>query len=479
MAGAPVPDAPAAGTPAVTTACDDALGDHDAVSLLIAIGAGEVHRDEVLAAAVARARAADDRVNAVAAWVRSPVLGEGPFAGLPSFIKDNESVAGLPERMGSRAMPPVPSLSSSEFVVQFERLGFTVLGTSTMPEFGLTATTEPLLGGPTLNPWNPAHSTGGSSGGAAALVAAGVTPIAHGNDGGGSIRIPASCTGLVGLKPSRGRLVSRQGLEHLPVAISTQGVLTRTVRDTALFYAEMERVHPSLPPVGHPSLPPIGHVTRPIAGRLRIAVVTEGMAGMAVHPDVRHAVERAAHACEHLGHAVEAILYPATEQFGRDFLRYWALLAFAIEHGGARLYGPGFDRTRLEPLTLGLSRFARSLAPTMPATIARLRRFERDHARLLATYDVLLSPVLSQPAPPIGHLAPDVEFRTQLLRLLRYVPFTSLQNVAGTPAISLPLGQSRDGLPIGVQAAAGFGREAVLLSLALELEQAFTSAAGR
>jgi amidase len=461
----PVAGAPAAGIPAVTTACDDALGDHDAVSLLAAIDAGQVHRDEVLAAAMARARVADDRLNAVAAWVRSPTSGSGPFAGLPSFIKDNESVAGLPERMGSRAVPPVPSLASSEFVVQFERLGFTILGTSTMPEFGLTATTEPLLGGPTRNPWNPAHSTGGSSGGAAALVAAGVTPIAHGNDGGGSIRIPASCTGLVGLKPSRGRLMTRQGLEHLPVAISTQGVLTRSVRDTALFYAEMERVHPSLPP--------IGHVTHPLAGRLRIAVVTEGMGGMTVHPDVRHAVERAAHACEHLGHAVEAIPYPATEQFGRDFLRYWALLAFAIEHGGTRLCGPGFDRRRLEPLTLGLSRYARSLAPTMPATIARLRRFAQDHARLLAPYDVLLSPVLSQPAPPIGHLAPDVEFRTQLLRLLRYVPFTSLQNVAGTPAISLPLGSSRDGLPIGVQAAAGFGREALLLSLALEMEQAF------
>lgn len=459
------------GVPAATTACDDALADHDAVSLLAAIGARQVHPDEVLAAAAARAYLAHDRLNAVAAWVRSPVAGTGPFAGLPSFIKDNESVAGLPERLGSRAVPPVPAAASSEFVVQFERLGFTVLGTSTMPEFGLTATTEPLLTGPTRNPWNPAHSTGGSSGGAAALVAAGVTPIAHGNDGGGSIRIPASCTGLVGLKPSRGRLVTRQGLEHLPVAISTQGVLTRTVRDTALFYAEMEKVHRTLPP--------IGHVTRPHGRRLRIAVVTEGMAGMAVDPDVRHTVGQAAEACEHLGHAVETIPYPAIEQFGIDFLRYWALLAFAIEHGGARLYGPGFDRRRLEPFTLGLSRFARSLAPAMPATVARLRRFGRDHARLLAPYDVLLSPVLSQPAPPIGHLAPDVEFRTQLLRLLRYVPFTSLQNVAGTPAISLPLGRSRDGLPIGVQAAAGFGQEAVLLSLALELEQAFAPATAR
>jgi amidase len=457
-----------AGTPAITTARDDALGDHDAVGLLAAIAARAVHPDEVVRAALARAHMADDQLNAVAAWALSPVTGDGPFGGLPSFIKDNESVAGLPERQGSRALPAAPSPASSPFVGHFERLGFTILGTSTMPEFGLTATTEPLLGGPTRNPWNPAHSTGGSSGGAAALVASGVTPIAHGNDGGGSIRIPAACTGLVGLKPSRGRLVTRQGLEHLPVVISTQGVLTRTVRDTALFYAEMEKVYSTLPP--------IGHVTRPHGRRLRIALVTEGMGGMTVDPEVRGTVERAASACLHLGHSVETIAYPATEQFGRDFLRYWALLAFAIEHGGARLYGPRFDRVLLEPFTLGLSRYARSLAPAMPTTLVRLRRFEQLYARLLAEFDVLLSPVLSQPAPAIGYLGPDVEFRVQLLRLLRYVPFTSLQNVAGAPAISMPLGRSAAGLPIGVQAAAGFGQEAVLLSLALELEEAFAPA---
>lgn len=457
--------------PLVSTVADDALGDHDAVSLIAAIQAGSVHPDEVTAAALARARVAHAQLNAVASWAPEPAAAAtGPFAGVPSFIKDNEGVAGLPGRLGSRAVPPAPAAASSAFVDQFEQLGFTVLGTSTMPEFGLTATTEPLLGGPTRNPWNPAHSTGGSSGGAAALVASGVTPIAHANDGGGSIRIPASCTGLVGLKPSRGRLVTRQGMELLPVAISTQGVLTRTVRDTARYYAEVERLYSTMPP--------IGDVTGPGARRLRIAVVTEGMAGMPVDPDVRDTVERAAGACAHLGHAVEPIAYPATEEFGRDFLRYWAFLAFAIERGGARLFGPGFDRDLLEPLTLGLSRYFRSVAPTLPATILRLRRFEREYARIMAGYDVLLSPVLARPAPAIGYLGPDVEFRTQLVRLMRYVPFTSIQNVSGAPAISLPLGMSRDGLPIGVQAAARFGDEATLLSLAYELEEAALLPAG-
>ncbi len=451
------------GWPAFSAYPDDALGTHDAVSLIAAMRSGSVSPAEVLAAALDRAHAADARLNAVAAWLPVPTTASGPFAGVPSFIKDNEDLAGLPTRQGSRAVPPTPVVRSSAFVDQYARLGFSMLGKSAMPEFGLTATTEPLLGGPTRNPWNPEHSSGGSSGGAAALVAAGVTPIAHANDGGGSIRIPASCCGLVGLKPSRGRLVSRQGLDRLPVAISTQGVLTRTVRDTALFYAEVERLRCALPP--------IGHVTGSRGRRRRIAVLFEGMPGLTVTSQVREAVARAARACEGRGHVVEVIDYPFDEQFGHDFLRYWAFLAFAIEHGGRSLYGPGFDRRLLEPLTLGLSGFFRSVAATLPATVLRLRRFEHAYAQVMARYDVLLSPVLSHPAPPIGHLAADLDFETHLIRLLRYVPFTAIQNVSGAPAISLPLGVSADGLPIGVQAAAAFGREATLLELAYELEE--------
>ncbi len=446
---------------AFSTVTDDAMADHDAVSLIAAIRSGAVSADEVRDAALSRAHVADLHLNAVASWVPSPRPGRGPFAGVPSFVKDNEDLAGLPTRQGSRAVPSVPAARSSAFVDQYLGLGFSVLGKSTMPEFGLTATTEPLLGGPTRNPWNPAHSAGGSSGGAAALVAAGVTPIAHANDGGGSIRIPASCCGLVGLKPSRGRLVTRQGLDRLPVAISTQGVLTRTVRDTALFYAEVERLHCPLPP--------IGHVTGSSGRRRRIAVLLEGMPGLPVDAEVRDTVARAAGTCEARGHIVDVIRYPFDEQFGHDFLRYWSFLAFAIDHGGRSMYGPEFDRHLLEPLTLGLSRFFRSVASTLPATLLRLRRFARTYAELMAPYDILLTPVLSHPAPPIGHLAADLDFETHLLRLLRYVPFTALQNVSGAPAISLPLGTSAGGLPIGVQAAAAFGQEAILLELAYEL----------
>ena len=422
-----------------------------------------VHADEVTAAAIARARTANEHLNAVVDWVPAQTPTAGPFAGVPSFIKDNEDVVGVPSRQGSRAVPANPAAQSSDFVAQFMQLGFTVLGKSSMPEFGLTATTEPLLGGPTRNPWNIGHSCGGSSGGSAALVASGVVPIAHANDGGGSIRIPAACCGLVGLKPTRGRLANRQGLDRLPVAISTQGVLTRTVRDTALFYAEIEKMH-------HP-LPPIGHVTGPAGRRLRIAVVRDGLAGRPVDPEVRGVVERAALACEHVGHVVEWIDYPFDEQFGRDFLRYWAFLAFAIEYGGRSMFGGGFDPRQLEPLTVGLSAFFRSIAVTLPATLRRLRNFEQVYERVIAPYDILLSPVLAHPAPPIGHLGADLDFETHLIRLLRYVPFTAIENVSGAPAISMPLGMSATGLPIGVQAAARSGQDAMLLELAYELEQ--------
>jgi len=447
------------------------MGDLDAVGLLAAIARGDVSAGEVVAAAADRARRADARLNAVAAWVDDPLpldpSGEGPLAGLPTFVKDNEGVVGLPMRHGSRATSPAPVSASSAFVTRLLDLGFTPLGTSAMPEFGLTASTEPLLTGPTLNPWDTSRSTGGSSGGAAALVAAGVVPIAHANDGGGSIRIPASCCGLVGLKPSRGRLLAPEGHERLPVAITAQGVLTRTVRDTALFYREMERRHPS--PGG---LRPIGPVDGPGRRPLRIAYVDEGMSGMPVAADVRATVGAAARLCAELGHHVEEIGYPFGEQFGRDFLRYWAALAFTVQYGGRAVHGAGFDACQLEPFTLGLSGYFRSIAVRMPATILRLRRFADDYESFMADYDVLLTPVLAHAAPPIGYLAPDLEFATHMARLLRYASFTMIQNVSGAPAMSLPLGMSADGLPIGVQVAGRLGTEGMLIGLAFELEQA-------
>ena len=461
-----------------STARDDALGDLDLVALLATLQRGEVSAAEVRAAALTRAHDADRALNAVVSWVAEarPIPDAtsarlhsaadhsrrpGPFAGIPTFAKDNEQLAGLPTRAGSRAVPPTPAPRDSDFVAHLTGLGFDILGSTTMPEFGLTATTESLLSGPTRNPWHLGHSVGGSSGGAGALVAAGAVPLAHANDGGGSIRIPAACCGLVGLKPSRGRLPVPEDSRTLPVQIVSEGVLTRTVRDTAAFYAAAGQEDPALPP--------IGDVRGPGRTRLRIAFYTEGITG-AVDPDVAAATRDAAGTLAAMGHSVEHIDFPFDPTFGRDFLRYWAALAFTLRVAGKRLYGRGFDPEQLEPFSLGLAEFFRGIAPRMPATIRRLRRFAQDYDEGFRTYDVLLSPTTGTPAPPLGYLSPALDFRTHIIRLFHFAGFTTMHNVAGAPAISLPWGQTSDGIPLAVQLASRRGHERRLLELAYEAE---------
>lgn len=450
--------------PAVDAFADDALGDLDTVGLLAAMASGERHPDELRDAALARANATDGQLNAVVDWIPEPSHTTGPLAGIPTFLKDNEDLVGRPTRFGSAATPDTAATDTSPFAKQLQALGLSIVGKSALPEFGLTASSESLGTGPTRNPRNPDHSAGGSSGGSAALVAAGVVPIAHANDGGGSIRIPASCCGLVGLKPSRGRLIAPADMGRPPVPIVAQGVLTRSVRDTALFLSEIEKA-PS-------SLPPIGHITGPSDQRLRVGVILEPMSGMPLDPDVRHAVADTAAVCDRLGHHVELIPFPFDEQFGRDFLRYWAALAFSIDRGGRFLLGPEFDSDQLEPFTKGLASLFGKVAVKMPTTIRRLRAFPKIYAQTYRDFDVVLSPTLASPPPQIGYLSPGIDPHTHLVRLLRYANFTAIHNVSGAPSVSLPLGVSRDGLPIGVQAAAHLGQEAHLLHLAFELEQA-------
>lgn len=448
---------------------DDALGDSDLVDLVARIDRHEVSPAEVVQASLARAYAVEPQVNAVVDWVPDPAplsdAADRPLRGIPTFIKDNEALAGLPTRQGSRAVTDRPSTTSMPWARQVIALGATPLGKSTMPEFGMTPTTESLLSGATRNPWDLTRSTGGSSGGSAALVAAGVTPLAHANDGGGSIRIPASCCGLVGLKPTRGRIVDVRDVERLPINIIAQGVVTRTVRDTAFYLSVAERAYRNL------ALPPIGHVTAP-GPRLRIAVIPSSVAWGTTDPAVAEAVRSTASLCESMGHQVEEWDFPFDAQIGMDFLRYWEFLAYSISRWGDRLYGSGFDRSLLEPLTVELARIFRSGPGLLAPALRRLKRFGRVYADTFADVDVVLSPTVAHEPPPIGYLGPTVDPRTHLVRVLRYVSMAPLQNVTGAPAISLPLGQSPTGLPLGVQAAAGWGRERTLLELALELEQA-------
>lgn len=455
----------------VSVSRDDVLGISDAVEIARRIRDGDIHPREAVEAAIARAEQVNPSLNAIATplFERAKVDAERPrvgaFAGVPSFIKDNDAVAGSPFLFGSRALPNTPAPKSTAFVEQFLSLGFVNLGKTTMPEFGLTGTTEPLLHGPTHNPWRLGFSPGGSSGGSAALVASGVVPVAHANDGGGSIRIPASCCGLVGLKPSRGRFVEVEGSKLLPVKILHQGMLSRSVRDTAVFVHAAEQYQ------RNPKLPAVGLVTRP-GRRLRIGFFTDLDAGTPSHPECVDAVDAAAKLCEDLGHSVERVPPPYYERFHEDFFMLWAMLAFSVLRFGKQLVHPQFDRTKVEGFTEGLARHFVENASSAPAAIWRLRRFARQYEHAFDRCDVLMNPTVGMPPPEHGFIGPNVPFDTALERLKWFIPFTPVQNVSGGPAISLPLARSSEGLPVGVQFAASLGRERTLLELGLELEAA-------
>lgn len=452
---------------------NDCLGQRDATDIAALISSGEITAEEAVQASITRLKAVNPELTALVCDRFEAALSDAKrsdsaavFSGVPSFIKDNTDLMGLPTRHGSRATSSQAKQKNGEFAQQFLATGLIPLGKTSLPEFGLTATTEFTQAPPTRNPWNTAHSCGGSSGGSAALVAAGVVPIAHANDGGGSIRIPAACCGVVGLKPSRDRLRNAAMVEQLPLNIVADGVVSRTVRDTAAFYAAAEGHY------ANPNLPVLGMVTGPNKRRLRIAVCTERQGGGACDPEVVAAIEQVAKTCEELGHQVEWISSPVSEQMGEDFFLYWAMLAASLNYLGQITLERQFDRRLLEPLTQNLSQHFLRNCWRFPSALRRLKGYHAVYAERFASIDLILTPTLATPPPPIGHLALDLDIATTWERLQAYASFTPVQNVTGAPAISLPLAQSAKGLPIGVQFAAGMGEERLLLEIAYELEAA-------
>lgn len=467
-------DAGAAAALRTTHAFGDELAGFDAVATGEAVRSGALSASEVVRAAIARARAVDPAVHALVvddfdrAQATADAGRAGPFAGVPTVIKDMTDVAGLPTRNGSAAFSRVgPATETGGLAAQLFDMGMVGLGKSTLPEFGFIPCTEfPDLEA-TRNPWNLDRSTGGSSGGSAALVAAGVVPLAHGADGGGSIRIPAACCGLVGLKATRGRLAKPPESRLMPVDVEVEGVLSRTVRDTALFFAEAEKRHRSR------RLPPVGHVTRPVGRRLRVGTVLESPNGVAVDAPTRTAFDRAVTLLETLGHEVRPVTFPALDRFADDFIHYWSTLAYAVTVQGHRLFDPSFDRGQLIQLTQGLARRCREHLGRTPGAVYRLRRSAATYAKAFADVDVVLSPVVNTVAPEIGHLAMDLPFDVVFPRAEAWVGYTPLANATGAPAISLPLHHDEaTNLPVGMMFSAAHGQDALLLGLALELEAA-------
>lgn len=443
----------------------------DAVATAAAIASGDVTTAEVVAAAVDRAHAADGLAAIAAplfasARARATHGVRGRLGGVPTAVKEMFGIAGAPLRHGSRAWEGHRAEHTEPATQQHLDTGLIAIATTTMSEFGLTTTAEALGAPPTQNPWRPGHSPGGSSGGSAALVAAGVVPIAMAGDGGGSIRIPAASCGVVGLKPSRGRMAGLGELDRAPIAVAVPGVVARTVRDVAGYHAAAEQAHPS--PAG---LRPIGDVTGPSSRRLRIGVCTVAPNGAPVDREVAAATVATADALADAGHAVERVTYPHGQGFEEAFIAYFGILAAGTAVLGRRALGADFDADLLDPWTRGLAAHGRRNAWRLPLVLRELRRGIHANREVHAGVDVILTPTTAHTAPPHGHLAPTVPFELHLERLRRFMTFTPLHNVAGTPAISLPAGTSAAGLPIGVQLAALPGEERLLLELALELEE--------
>lgn len=451
---------------------DDALADHDAVALAALIRSGKLSSAEVTAAAIARARAVNPRLNAIErddfdkALRNTATPRAGIFAGVPTFIKDNTDLLGLPSNQGSLAVNAAPARAHGAFAKQFLAQGIIPLGKSTMPEFGFNASTEYANRAPTRNPWHTDYSSGASSGGSAVLVAAGVVPIAHANDGGGSIRIPAAACGLVGLKPTRGRLVDSEAARALPINIVADGIVSRSVRDTAHFYAGAEKYFHNR------KLPAIGLVENPGKRRLRIGVVYDSITGTPTDAATRAAVQDAAELLAAMGHHVQEIPMPVDPGFARDFSIYWGMLSFLVSTFGKKIMSPDFNTRELDNLTRGLASLYKKNALKTPLVLYRLKKSAQDYARIFQQQDIVLSPVLAHTTPELGWLSPAQDFDLLFDRLLKYVSFTPLNNAAGGPAISLPLGSTENGLPVAVHFSASHGDERTLLELAYELEEA-------
>lgn len=447
----------------------------DATEIAGRIRRKEVSVVEVVEAAIRKAEALQPKIGALVTSDFDRAMDKaragqlsGPFAGVPFLIKDLDPYKGLPTRYGSRSsMGARPEKAQTAFVDAYDRAGLVVIGKSTTPEYGFLPTTEPMGFLPTRNPWNLKHSSGGSSGGAAAATAAGIVPFAHASDGGGSIRIPASNCGLFGLKPSRGRMI--EGRPAAPgVDLSVAHCVSHSVRDSAALFAASERTAAGSP------FSPIGVVTQPLKKRLKVGLILETGTGQTPAAEVIAAVENAAKLMASLGHHVEPTTWPMDgAQFGRDFTALWSTGAAELAAGVSKAMGRKADTNVLEPFSLGMAELVGGLKPgEIEAVVGRLRAVSKAYDGWLTKYDVILSPVLGSPPAELGFVSGGVAFETLQARLLSYVGYTPVHNVAGAAAMSVPLHWTADGLPVGVHIAGRAGAEATLFGLAYQLEMA-------
>jgi amidase len=478
--------------------------DYDGLGLAELVRKKEVAPVELVEEAVRRIEALNPRLNAVIhkmyEYARTAAQGplpEGPFAGVPFLLKDLVAAcANEPLRKGCRFLSGYVADHDTELVARFKRAGVIILGKTSVPEFGLTPVTEPSLFGPCRNPWDPTRTPGGSSGGSAAAVAARMVPLAHGNDGAGSIRIPASCCGLFGLKPSRGRTPTGPDYGDLWAGFAIEHVLTRTVRDSAAMLDATAGPDVGASYVAPPPAQPFLEEVGASPGRLRIAFTSKPLLGTNVDADCRKGLEETVKLLEGLGHEmVEA----APDIDGQVFVRAFVTAICGevradIEEAEA-LVGRRATRNDFEPATWAFGLIGRWTSSAESVRCLRhLQGCARRIGRFFEGYDLLLTPTLARPPIEVGTLglkpsesillgvvnrmnagwilsalrAADLSAR----RTFDFMPYTPPFNVTGQPAMSVPLHWNEAGLPIGMHFVGRYGQEATLLRLAGQLEQA-------
>ena len=480
---------------------------HDALSLAALVRKKEVTPLELVEASIARVEALNPKINSVVVKLFERARDKAgalaapdpsrpqPLRGVPFLIKDLlQTIAGYPTSNGSRFTSQAKATQDSELVKRYEAAGLVIVGKTSAPELGLLPVTEPALFGPCRNPWSLGHTPGGSSGGSGAAVAARLVPMAHGGDGGGSIRIPASCCGLFGLKPTRGRNPFGPDLGEGWRGLVSEHAITRTVRDSAALLDATHGPDLGAPYFAAPPERPFLEETTRAPGKLRVAFTAAPMLGHSVDADCAEAVREAAKLCEGLGHTVVEAAPPVDRHLiTRAYLTLMAVDSAAeIRLAGERL-GRAPDPGEFEPSTWVLGQIGgKTSAVDYAVALHRIHAFGRALARWFESYDVLLTPVLGKAPLAIGALATKPG-ELIALRILRTLPsgavmhklldqiaetafdfagFTAIANLSGSPAMSVPLHWNAQGLPIGVQFVGRYGDEGGLLRLAAQLEQA-------
>ncbi len=457
--------------------------EHDATGLAALVRRHETTPRELLDAALEIAARVDPAINATSQRFEERAyeaaktgLPSGPLAGVPYLLKDLAlMMGGTRTTQGSRYFRDFMAPADDTFVTRLKAAGLNIFGKTTTPEFGLTVTTESALTGITRNPWNLERSSGGSSGGAAAAVAAGIVPAAQGSDGGGSIRIPAACCGLFGLKPSRGRTPVGPFRGEGWAGLSVTHALTRSVRDSALLLDLVAGGEPGARLAAPP--PPHSYVEatrREPEHPLRIALLAEHPLGGELHSDCRAAVEDAAKLCTELGHHVETA-FPAldTETLNNAIIAIIAVETSLLVSAREQATGVQPSPEVLEQVTLAYHELGRTIDPrAYPKALYDIQAQAYRMGRFLEDYDIILSPTLARPPVGFGVVSLDQPFAAYREAVAAYSPFTALYNMTGQPAMNVPLHWNSQGLPIGTMFAARYGEEHTLFSLAGQLERA-------